>query len=101
MWIASGWTLKVVSELIGHASVAITADRYGSSSPRRWMMRRQRSPRTSTGADTGLGSTSSTGDPRLLRVVCVLVVAGVLDEFATTLLSEFSRFGERHPVEVL
>jgi integrase len=33
MWIASGWSLKVVSELIGHASVAITADRYGKLFP--------------------------------------------------------------------
>jgi hypothetical protein len=29
MWIASGLPLKTVSELIGHASIWITADRYG------------------------------------------------------------------------
>jgi integrase len=33
MWIASGWSIKVVSELIGHASVAITLDRYGHLFP--------------------------------------------------------------------
>ncbi len=33
MWIASGWSLKVVSELIGHASISITADRYGHLFP--------------------------------------------------------------------
>ena len=33
MWIASGLPLKVVSELIGHASVWITADRYGHLFP--------------------------------------------------------------------
>lgn len=33
MWIASGWPVKVVSELIGHASVAITLDRYGAPVP--------------------------------------------------------------------
>ncbi len=33
MWIASGWSVKVVSELIGHASVAITLDRYGHLFP--------------------------------------------------------------------
>jgi hypothetical protein len=47
------------------------------------------------------GSTNSTRDPRLLRVVSVLVVAGVLDEFAAALLGEFPRLGESHPVEVL
>jgi integrase len=33
MWIASGWSVKVVSELIGHASVSITLDRYGHLFP--------------------------------------------------------------------
>jgi integrase len=33
MWIASGWSVKVVSELIGHASIAITLDRYGHLFP--------------------------------------------------------------------
>jgi hypothetical protein len=33
MWIASGWSLKVIAELIGHASVGITADRYGNLIP--------------------------------------------------------------------
>jgi integrase len=33
MWIASGWSVKVVSELIGHASIAITLDRYGKLFP--------------------------------------------------------------------
>ena len=33
MWIASGWSVKVVSELIGHASVSITLDRYGHLYP--------------------------------------------------------------------
>jgi len=29
MWIASGLSIKLVSEVIGHASVAITLDRHG------------------------------------------------------------------------
>ena len=33
MWIDSGWSVKVVSELIGHASIAITLDRYGHLFP--------------------------------------------------------------------
>jgi len=33
MWIASGWSVKVVSELIGRASIAITLDRYGHLFP--------------------------------------------------------------------
>ena len=33
MWIASGLPVKVVSELAGHASIAITLDRYGHLFP--------------------------------------------------------------------
>ncbi len=33
MWIASGLPAKIISELIGHASVAITLDRYGHLFP--------------------------------------------------------------------
>jgi len=33
MWIASGLPVKVVSEFAGHASIAITLDRYGHVFP--------------------------------------------------------------------
>jgi integrase len=32
-WIASGLPLKLISEMIGHASISVTADRYGHLFP--------------------------------------------------------------------